>query len=122
MRKELPKERPPPKDKTSAIEKRLRKMEISFDTGEEFVVIDMGSGSIKVGYSGEDLPRIVIPTCVGEKTIEEMSLGSETKKKTLHKFGNDAFANMKDEEVNRDGFDLYYPVKRGIIVDMDKTE
>lgn len=53
----------------SAIEKRLSKMEIRFDTGEEFVVIDMGTGLTKAGFSGEDLPRVVIPTVVGEKTI-----------------------------------------------------
>jgi actin-related protein len=54
----------------SAIEKRLSKMEIRFDAGEEFVVVDMGSGLIKAGFSGEDLPRVIMPNVVGEKTIE----------------------------------------------------
>ena len=54
----------------SAIEKRLQKMEIRFDQGEEFIVVDMGSGLLKAGFSGEDLPRVVIPTVVGERTIE----------------------------------------------------
>ena len=58
------------KDKQSAIEKRLQKMEIRFDQGEEFVVVDIGSGCIKVGFSGEDLPRVVMPTCVGERAVE----------------------------------------------------
>lgn len=121
MKKELSKDPPPKKDKTSAIEKRLQKMEIRFDSGEEFVVVDMGSGSIKVGFSGEDLPRIVMPTCIGEKTIEEMGVGNELKRKTVYKYGNEAFANQK-EEMNKDGYDLYYPVKRGIIVDTDKAQ
>jgi len=43
-------------------------MEVRFDETET-VVIDIGSGFIKAGYSGEDLPRVVIPTVIGEKTI-----------------------------------------------------
>ena len=49
----------------SAIEERLRKMEVRFDQ-EEYVVIDNGTGFIKAGFSGQDLPRLVIPTVVGE--------------------------------------------------------
>jgi actin len=41
-------------------------MEVRFDESE-VIVIDMGSGFIKAGYSGEDLPRVVIPTVIGEK-------------------------------------------------------
>ena len=44
-------------------------MEIAFDQ-EEFVVIDMGTGFIKAGFSGEDLPRCVIPSAIAEKIIE----------------------------------------------------
>jgi actin-related protein len=39
-------------------------METFFDQ-KEFVVIDLGTGFIKAGFSGEDLPRLVIPTVVG---------------------------------------------------------
>ena len=39
-------------------------METFFDQ-KEYVVIDCGTGFIKAGYSGEDLPRLVIPTVVG---------------------------------------------------------
>ena len=53
----------------SQIQKRLDKMEITFDQ-EEFVVIDMGSGYIKAGFAGEDMPRCIIPTAVAEQTIE----------------------------------------------------
>ena len=49
----------------SAIQKRLSNMEVRFDESE-VVVVDMGSGFIKAGYSGEDLPRVVIPTVIGE--------------------------------------------------------
>lgn len=106
------------KDKTSAIEKRLQKMEIRFDQGEEFVVVDLGSGFIKVGFSGEDLPRVVIPTCMGEKLADEAAQNGEGKKDTKsNKYGVEAFAaNMKD-----DVYDLHYPIQRGIVVDTDRT-
>jgi actin-related protein len=29
----------------------------------------MGTGLTKAGFSGEDLPRVVMPTVIGEKTI-----------------------------------------------------
>jgi actin-related protein len=51
----------------SQIEEKLKNMEVRFDQ-EEFVVIDNGSGYIKAGFSGQDLPRIVIPTVIGEHT------------------------------------------------------
>jgi actin-related protein len=53
----------------SANQIRLNKMEIAFDQ-EEFVVLDMGTGFIKAGFSGEDLPRCVIPTAIAERIIE----------------------------------------------------
>tara|TARA_B100000780_G_C20898795_1_gene357710 strand:+ start:123 stop:302 length:180 start_codon:yes stop_codon:yes gene_type:complete len=42
-------------------------MEIFFDE-TEFVVIDNGTGFVKAGFSGQDLPRLIIPTVVGEHT------------------------------------------------------
>jgi actin-related protein len=51
----------------SQIEEKLKNMEVRFDQ-EEFVVIDNGSGYIKAGFSGQDLPRIIMPTVIGEHT------------------------------------------------------
>ena len=68
-------------------------MEVRFDE-EEFVVVDMGTGTVKAGYSGEDLPRVVIPTVMGEKEIEidqgtaQQMQGEQIKKKLHHTFGN----------------------------------
>ena len=42
-------------------------MEIFFDQ-EEFLVIDNGTGFVKAGFSGQDLPRLEIPTVMGEHT------------------------------------------------------
>lgn len=77
----------------SQIQKRLDKMEIAFDQ-EEFVVIDMGSGYIKAGFSGEDMPRCIIPTAVADHTIEiDPALAgqpgaNESKPKTSYFFGD----------------------------------
>ena len=77
----------------SAIQKRLKKMEVRFDE-EEFVVVDMGTGTVKAGYSGEDLPRVVIPTVMAEKEIEvdqgtsNPIQGDQIKKKLHHTFGS----------------------------------
>ena len=48
----------------TAIQERLKKMETFFDQ-KEFVVVDHGTGFVKAGFSGEDLPRCVIPSVVG---------------------------------------------------------
>ena len=47
----------------------MKKMETFFDQ-KEFVVIDHGSGFIKAGFSGEDLPRVVIPSVVGVPQVQ----------------------------------------------------
>lgn len=88
-------------------------MEVRFDE-DEFVVIDMGTGYIKAGYSGEDLPRVVIPTVLGEKNIaiDEGGNNSEVKTKTSYKVGNSAFSARDDHE-------LYFPIERGVVKDWD---
>jgi len=49
----------------SSIQQKLEKEEIFFDK-EEYIVIDNGTGFIKAGFSGQDLPRVSKPTVVGE--------------------------------------------------------
>lgn len=81
-------------------------------------MVDIGTGYIKAGFSGEDLPRVVIPTAMGERTIEveqQQTVGStaaasDLKPKISHVFGSAAYA-AKDHE-------LFRPVQRGIISDM----
>jgi len=48
----------------SAIQERLNKME-TFFKDQSFAVFDNGTGFVKAGWCGEDLPRCVIPTVVG---------------------------------------------------------
>ena len=80
-------------------------MEIRFDESE-VIVVDMGTGYIKAGYSGDDLPRVVIPTVIGEKEqqIMEDASGqpgdSKPNKVVSKKIGNDAYLNRSDHEIH----------------------
>ena len=102
----------------SAIQKRLSNMEIRFDESE-VIVVDLGSGFIKAGYSGEDVPRVVIPTVVGEpENVQAEDSGNPTGDSKPSKFiqkkmGMDAFLNRHDHG-------LHFPIQRGIIQDWDR--
>lgn len=103
----------------SAIQKRLSNMEVRFDESE-VVVVDMGTGYIKAGYSGEDLPRVTIPTVVSERethTSDEPVIPGDTKpnKVVSKKFGRDAYES-------RNEFDLHHPIQRGIVTDWSRME
>ena len=70
-------------------------MEVRFDESE-VIVVDVGTGFIKAGYSGEDLPRVVIPTILGEKTIQAVedavnNTNGDNKPKISHEFGFNAY-------------------------------
>ena len=108
-------------NKTSAIQKRLKEMEIFFDT-KEYLVIDHGTGFIKAGFSGEDLPRLIVPTVVGshqvvvDPSVTGAPAGTELNQpKTIHAFGNKAFQN-------RSTYDLSFPIRRGIIEDPENMK
>lgn len=82
-------------------------------------MVDIGTGYIKAGFSGEDLPRVVIPTAMGERIIEvdqqqtqgqSTAATSELKPKISHKFGREAFTATDHQ--------LKQPVQRGVITDM----
>ena len=64
------------------------------------LVVDNGSGMMKAGFSGDDLPRAVFPTVVGRpKTVS-----SENKRYV----GDNAKAN-------RDALHLSYPMEYGCV-------
>ena len=102
----------------SSIEEKLRKMEIRFDQ-EEFVVIDNGTGFIKAGFSGQDLPRVVKPTCMAEHTaIVEQNNNQhveQTMEKKSYSYGNVAFSRKSEERTK-----MFEPISRGrITTEMD---
>ncbi len=92
-------------------------MEVRFDESE-VIVVDMGTGFIKAGYSGEDLPRVVIPTVIGEHentSAEDSANNGDSKPARVvsKKIGNEAYVNQSDHE-------LYTPITGGIVTDWDR--
>lgn len=81
-------------------------METEIDT-KEFIVIDNGSGYIKAGFSGEDSPRIVIPTAVGSQQP------SEPGKPLIKRIGNDL-------DLRQPTYPVSFPIDRGVIKDTEQ--
>ena len=89
---------------------------------EEFVVIDNGTGFVKAGFSGQDLPRLIIPTVVGEK-VEKPDPAMQAnnaandlqEERKSYAFGNAALQQ-------KDTHTLFYPIERGIVKDWDKMQ
>jgi actin-related protein len=74
---------------------------------KDFIIIDNGSGFVKAGFSGEDTPRIIIPTVL--ETIEPNEQG----KVTQYNLGSDI-------DLKNPVHDMTYPISRGIIKDTEK--
>lgn len=79
---------------------------------QEVVVLDCGSGYLKVGFSGEDAPRAVLPTAMAATTVDESRedkgevSDSQTQKRQLF-YGEEALT-QSNATVTR-------PVRRGEI-------
>ncbi|NIQ07246.1 MAG: actin family protein [Candidatus Korarchaeota archaeon] len=78
------------------------------------VVIDVGTGYTKAGVAGEEAPRVVMPSTVGDPKHEATMLGEESYLKEFY-VGRDA-TNM------RGVLKLKWPLERGIIEDFDSWE
>ena len=76
------------------------------------IVIDHGSETWKVGWAGEDSPRILLPPVVGVPKNSHLMIGLSSKERYIG-----------DEAVSKRGvLRLSYPFKRGIINDWDNME
>ena len=95
------------------IEDKLNSMQTFVDQ-KEFVVIDNGTGFLKCGFSGEDLPRVSIPTVMGVKEI--ILEASQTNDQGGKKY-NRIFGEKAQEKMNE--YDVTYPIRRGVIEDFD---
>jgi actin len=76
------------------------------------VVIDLGSGMIKGGFSGEDGPRGVFHSVVGIPKMSGLLVGMEQKERYV---GQDALSKL--EIMN-----FHNPIKNGEIVDWERFE
>ena len=81
-------------------------MEAELDS-KSFIVIDNGTGYIKAGYSGEDTPKIIIPTVAS--IVESQDQG---KSRTIY-CGSDI--NLRTPETP-----LSFPIDRGVIKDTEQ--
>jgi len=52
------------------LQSKRKEMETDFDVSES-LVIDLGNAVTKIGFSGEDLPRLIIPSVIGESRISD---------------------------------------------------
>ena len=81
-------------------------------TNYSSIIIDLGSGLIKSGFSGEDGPRNIFNSIVGIPKMAGLKVGMEQKERFI---GDEAIENLE--------FMNYYPpIKRGEVADWDKFE
>lgn len=95
------------------------------------LVLDFGSSLAKLGYAGEDVPRLSIPTCFyrqeGQKTDSKTTPLSTTtpnnsdasSPSSIIYFGNDA---MQENFSTQQYQSLSWPVQHGMITDWDMAE
>jgi len=82
------------------------------DEESNALVIDNGTGMIKVGFAGDNKPRSVFPTIIGRPKHQKV-MDDETHKE--YYCGNDA-------ESKRGMLQLKHPISRGVITSWDNME
>lgn len=79
------------------------------DLGEPPVIIDNGSGCIKAGISGEDSPKVVQPTLIGEPRMPGIMVGMDQKD---YYVGREAVEKVKF-------LNMREPIQQGYITNWD---
>ncbi len=88
------------------------------DVESGVVVIDNGNGLIKVGFSGEDAPRAVFPTIVGQASKSKKKEGSTRADARAQQYvGSDA---QQKREIM--ALSLRCPMEGGRITDWDNMQ
>ena len=80
--------------------------------GTTGLVIDIGTGTTKSGYAGEDLPKSLFPTILGKPKMPGIIVGGDTKEVYV---GYEAIEK-------RSVLNLNSPVREGIITDWEAIE
>ena len=76
------------------------------------IIIDIGSGLMKVGFSGEDGPRNIFNSIVGIPKMAGLKVGMEQKERYV----------AEEAISNAEFMNFYSPIQRGEVVDWDKFE
>lgn len=76
------------------------------------IVIDNGSGTIRAGYAGEDLPKCYFPSFVGRPKHPRVLAGG---------LEGDVFIGNRAQEL-RGLLKIRYPLEHGIVTDWDDME
>ena len=76
------------------------------------IVLDNGSGTIRAGFAGEDLPKCYFPSFVGRPKHVRVLAGA---------LEGDVFIGKKAEEL-RGLLKIRYPLEHGIVTDWDDME
>ncbi|XP_078690965.1 actin, cytoplasmic 1-like [Branchiostoma floridae x Branchiostoma belcheri] len=79
------------------------------------VVIDNGSGTCKVGFSGEEVPLSIFPSVVGRPRGLAQTSKSHTESKENYVVGDEAISK-------RGTLAVKYPVEQGVITNWDDME
>lgn len=76
------------------------------------IVLDNGSGTIRAGFAGEDLPKCYFPSYVGRPKHTRVLAGA---------LEGDVFIGPRAEEL-RGLLKIRYPLEHGIVTDWDDME
>ncbi|KAF1330803.1 Actin-like protein, partial [Globisporangium splendens] len=87
----------------------------------EAIVLGNGSGVLKVGLSGEDTPRAVLPACTGKVKNPEWFESTAQLKPDLRGGKRESFVGGECQQF-RDYLDVVHPTSRGVVEDWDALE
>lgn len=89
----------------------------------EAIVLDNGSGSIKAGLSGENLPKCILPAVIGQlKEKPSMTRTASTKSSRITGTPTTSELIGVTPQQTREMASIAYPIERGVITNWEAME